>query len=153
MTTEFDQLVLQFQSSGYCVLPNVIAALDCESIRDNVSQAVDRQRQQYVNAPNNVGFTPSIINHDQSFADYLADDRVLAFVQHILGHNIRISFTSAIINERGGWHADWPFNQKNAGHLPAPYPDTVMHITTLWMLSPFRQENGGTLVLPGSHRL
>jgi hypothetical protein len=27
-----------------------------------------------------------------------------------------------------------------------------MHITTLWMLSSFAAENGGTLVLPGSHR-
>ncbi|MDP6446591.1 MAG: phytanoyl-CoA dioxygenase family protein [Pirellulaceae bacterium] len=55
-------------------------------------------------------------------------------------------------NKRGDWHADWPFNQKNAGHLPAPYPDVVMHRTTLWMLSPFGEANGGTLVVPGSHR-
>ena len=27
-----------------------------------------------------------------------------------------------------------------------------MHITTLWMLSSFSEENGGTLVVPGSHR-
>ena len=74
----------------------------------------------------------------------------------LLGHNLRISFTSAIVNEpgnaRGGWHADWPFNQNNAGHVPAPYPDAVFHLTTLWMISPFSPENGGTLVIPGSHR-
>ena len=27
-----------------------------------------------------------------------------------------------------------------------------MHLTTLWMLSPFTEENGGTLFVPGSHR-
>ena len=27
-------------------------------------------------------------------------------------------------------NADWPFNQKNAGHVPSPYPDAVMHLTT-----------------------
>ena len=28
----------------------------------------------------------------------------------------------------------------------------MLHVTTLWMLSPFEVENSGTLVLPGSHR-
>lgn len=70
---------------------------------------------------------------------------------------MRISYTSAIVNEpgnaRGRWHADWPFNQLNAGHIPAPYPvDTMFHLTTLWMLSPFSKENGGTLIRPKSHR-
>ena len=69
---------------------------------------------------------------------------------------MRISFTTAIINNpgnsRGPWHSDWPFNQNNAGHIPAPYPDAVQHITTLWMLSPFNSETGGTLIVPGSHR-
>jgi ectoine hydroxylase-related dioxygenase (phytanoyl-CoA dioxygenase family) len=87
---------------------------------------------------------------------YLADEKLMAVIDRLLGHNTRISFTSAIINEpgneRGEWHADWPFNQKNAGHIPAPYPDVLMHVTTLWMLSPFSVENGGTFVLPGSHR-
>ena len=156
MDSEIDQLLIQLQISGFCVLPHVIPEVDCAAIRDSVARAVHGQRQNYPDAPADVGFTPSIINHDQSFAEYLADDRLLALMERLLGPHVRISFTSAIINEqgneRGNWHADWPFNQKNAGHIPAPYPDSVMHITTLWMLSPFSSENGGTLVLPGSHR-
>ena len=27
-----------------------------------------------------------------------------------------------------------------------------MHLTTLWMLSEFNSDNGGTLIVPGSHR-
>ena len=156
MPFDLEQLRLEFNVSGFCVLPYVIPAVECEAIRDNVTGVVDRQRANYPNAPRKVGFTPSIINHDQSFAEYLAHDELMQFVKGVLGHDVRISFTSAIINEpgneRGDWHADWPFNQKNAGHVRAPYPDAVMHITTLWMLSPFSRENGGTLVLPGSHR-
>ena len=74
-----------------------------------------------------------------------------------MGQNVRVSFTSAMINypgnARGGLHADWPFNQRNAGHIPAPYPDIVAHLTTLWMLSPFSAENGATVIVPGSHRM
>ncbi len=152
-----DQLLLQLQISGFCVLEGVVPEGRCSEIRDSVSAAVQRARSDYPNAPTRVGFTPSIINHDQSFAEYLADERLMALAGRVLGSHVRISFTSAIINEpgneRGDWHADWPFNQRNAGHVPAPYPDAVMHITSLWMLSPFNVENGGTLVLPESHRM
>ena len=55
-------------------------------------------------------------------------------------------------NARGYWHADWPYNRTNASHIPAPYPDAVLHLSTIWMMTPFSAENGGTLVVPGSHR-
>ncbi len=145
----------QLQISGFCILPDVVPVYKCEAIRESISCAVQRERENFRNAPAHVGFIPSIINHDQSFAEYLAHDLLLALIENLLGTHLRVSFTSAIINEpgnqRGEWHADWPFNQKNAGHIPVPYPDAVMHITTLWMLSPFNGENGGTLILPGSH--
>jgi ectoine hydroxylase-related dioxygenase (phytanoyl-CoA dioxygenase family) len=150
----------QIHISGFCVLENVVPADRCEEIRDSVMETVGREHANYETGrtavENKVGFTPSIINYNQSFAEYLADERLLALVGCLLGEHVRISFTSAIINQpgnpRGGWHADWPFNQNNAGHLRAPYPDAVMHITTLWMLSSFDEENSGTLVVPGSHR-
>lgn len=149
-------LLTQMQISGFCILKDVIPAERCAEIRQNLIAAAERSRQDYASAPTNVGFVPSVINHDQSFAPYLADDRLMSLVTALLGEHVRISFTSAIINEpgnaRGEWHADWPFNQKNAGRVLAPYPDAVMHLTTLWMLSPFEAANGGTLVVPGSHR-
>ncbi len=155
-----EDLYFQVQASGFCVLKNVIPADRCCEIRDRVFDTVQRESARSATgqsaAARGVGFTPSVINHEQSFAEFLADDRLLALVGRLLGEHVRISFTSAIINqprnERGDWHADWPFNQRNAGHVPAPYPDTVMHLTMLWMLSHFEAENGGTLVLPGSHR-
>jgi ectoine hydroxylase-related dioxygenase (phytanoyl-CoA dioxygenase family) len=144
------------QTNGYCVVQDVIPLQRCADIRRRIQTVVDRERSDYPGTPTNVGFIPSVINHDQSFTEYLAHPAILSLVHSVLGAQVRISFTSAIINEpgnaRGDWHADWPFNQNNAGHIPAPYPDAVFHLTTLWMLSPFENENGGTLIVPGSHR-
>ena len=36
--------------------------------------------------------------------------------------------------------------------MPAPYPDLVMHLTAIFMLTSFSQQTGATYVLPGSHR-
>jgi len=155
-----EPLVCELEQNGFCVLESVIPEGRCREIRDSLVETVDREHQHYETgrraAGQGVGFTPSVINHNQTFADHLADARLLELVRRVLGAHVRISFTSATINHpgnlRGGWHADWPFNQTNAGHVPAPYPDVVMHLTTLWMLSAFDANNGGTLVVPGSHR-
>ncbi len=140
---------------GFCILPDVIPPSRCVAIADSLRQTAHRLRSTY-DCPENIGFVPGVINHDQSFAEFLASPPLLRICEELLGHNIRITFTSVIINQpgnaRGDWHADWPFNQRNAGHVPAPYPDRIMHLTTLWMISPFTTANGGTLIVPRSHR-
>ena len=145
---------IEIRERGFCVLRGVIPESRCEQIAASLSQTVRRLSEQYP-SPNQIGFVPGLINHDQSFAEYLSAPPVLDLCEELLGHNIRITFTSAIINHpgnhRGDWHSDWPFNQTNAGHVPAPYPDRIMHLTTLWMITEFTFENGATLIVPRSH--
>ena len=97
-----------------------------------------------------------MINEVQSFAPYLADRRLIDLIESFFGAWARISCTDCVVNlpgnERGYWHADWPYNQTNASHIPAPYPDAVLHLSTIWMMTPFSAETGGTLIVPGSHR-
>ena len=149
-----ERLLLHLKLDGWCVVEDIIPADQIEHVRQSVEAAVAEHRNPA--APSGIGHLPGMINFDQSFAPFLADEKLLALVGAMLGHHPRISFTTGTINypgnERGGWHADWPFNQNNAGHIPAPYPDATVHLTTLWMLAPFTEENGGTLLVPGSHR-
>ena len=152
-----EQLLLQLKIDGWCVLEGIVPPREVESIRRSVEDTVAARRDPGAQAARRgIGHLSGIISYDQSFAHYLADARVMHLVRSMLGQHPRISFTTGTINypgnERGGWHADWPFNQRNAGHVPAPYPDAVMHLTSLWMFSPFTAENGGTLLVPGSHR-
>lgn len=139
---------------GFCVLRNIVPKDSVGAVRQSVLDTAEQQRQP--DAPSQIAFVPSLLRYDHSAAPYLADRRLLSVAEALLGPHLRISFVSAIINEqgnqRGDWHADWPFNQRNAGHIPAPYPDVLLHLTTLWMLSPFSIKNGGTLVVPQSHR-
>lgn len=143
------------QLDGWCVVENVIPATAVAAVREGILTATARHRNPH--APAHIGHLSGVINYVQSFAPYLADARLLGVIEGVLGPHVRISFTTATINEpgnaRGGWHADWPYNQRNAGCLPAPYADLPTHITTIWMLSPFRAETGGTLVISGSHRM
>lgn len=150
-----ERCLFHLRSDGYCVLTDVIPDDRVAAVRRGVLEAVAQHRS--TDAPPGIGHVSTLINHDQSLAPYLADERLLALVRATLGPYPRISFITATVNEPGNprlrWHADWPFNQSLAGAIPAPYPDAVMHLTTIWMLSPFTVRNGGTLLVPGSHRL
>lgn len=140
---------------GWCIVEDVIPAHEVEAVRHATLETTSRHRNP--KAPRNIGHLSGVINYDQSVAPYLATPHLLTLLEGILGPHVRISYTTATINEpgnaRGGWHADWPFNQNNAGAIPAPYADRPMHITTIWMLSPFSAETGGTLVVSGSHHM
>ena len=147
--------LLHLKLNGWCVLNNIIPSDRVASIRESIIATTAKHRNP--NAPAHIGHVSGIINYDQSIAPYLADARLMNLLTAVLSTYIRISMTTGTINEpgnaRGDWHADWPFNQRNAGSFPAPYPDIVAHITTIWMLAPFTAESGGTLVVSGSHRM
>ena len=147
-------LATAIRDRGYCIVPDVIPGPRCEDSTHSVRHTVDRLAGTHP-CPENIGFVPGLINHDQSFAESLASPVLLNLCEEILGHNIRITFTSAIINhpgnQRGDRHPDWPFKQKNPGHAPAPYLDRIMHLTTLWMITEFTSDNGAMLIVTHSH--
>lgn len=150
-----DEQMLHLKLDGWCVVDNVIPAEDVAGVRESVlASTLKHQRS---DAPAQIGHRTGLINYNQSFAPYLVTPHFLDVIEAALGSPVRVSFTSAMINysgnARGNLHADWPFNQHNAGHIPAPYPDIVAHLTTLWMLSPYTPENGATIIVPGSHRM
>ena len=100
---------------------------------------------------------PSSINYIPSFAEYLADSRMTALIENLFGPHFRVCATSTTNNipgsDRKEWHGDQPFAGNYAGHIESPYPDTIlMTITTIWMLSPFNEDNGGTHLVPRSHK-
>ena len=158
----------RLKMDGFCVLEDIIPADQVDAVREDVVQTQathhrkaegeltkTRARGHRIGA-RGVANLKQIINETQSFVPYLVDQRILDIVEAVFGPHARISSTSCVINHpgnaRGYLHADWPYNATNASHLPAPYPDALLHLSSIWMLSPFSPETGGTIILPGSNR-
>ena len=153
---------------GFTLLPGVIPAGEVAAVRDSVVEAQGRRRAEseamlasirakgHRVSVTGVDSLRGVINETQLFAPYLADERLFEICRAFFGGHFRITTTDCVINRpgcgRGYWHADWPYNQTNASHIPAPYPDALLHLSTIWMLTDFTPENGGTLLVPGSHR-
>jgi ectoine hydroxylase-related dioxygenase (phytanoyl-CoA dioxygenase family) len=161
--------LLKLQMNGFCILGGIIPQDKVGTIRESVVDAQARydaesaakvaeiRARGHRIGYKGVGNLDQVINETQCFAPYLADGRILDLAEAIFGPFVRISSTACVINrpgnDRGYWHADWPYNQTNASHIRAPYPDTLIHLSTIWMLSEFTEANGGTFLLPGSHRM
>ena len=153
---------------GFCILRSVIPVDEVDDIRDEVENAVTENRRRtdqmqanvrargYRIGATGVASTGDLINQTPRFGRYLADRRIVDPCESIFGPYVRVSSVGAVMNHpgnaRGYWHSDWPFNQTVASHIPAPYANAVVHVTAIFMLSPFTEETGGTLVVPGSHR-
>ncbi len=162
------EIARHIRENGCCIVEDVIPSGEVGGIRKRVlraqaaNDAAHQAREEATRARGHrvgargVGVLKQAINHDQSFAPYLADRRIVGALEIIFGPWLRISCTDVVVNhpgnERGYWHADWPFNQTNASNVPTPYPDAMMHASSLWMLTDFTAANGGTLLLPGTHR-
>ncbi len=158
-----EETIRRIRYEGWCLVDEVIPPDQVASVRDRVLATAAARPQCYEGER---GCLRGIIAYDQSFAPYVADQRLVGAAQAILGGGIRISLTTGIILAPGfgtddsdsggdssrGWHSDWPFSLGQTSALLAPYGDLPIHLTTLWMLSDFSSDNGSTYVVPGSHR-
>ena len=161
-------IAAKIREEGFCVVGGVIPDTEVETVRERTLQVVaandaawqaklqEMRARGHRAGSDGVAVVNQVLNHDQSSAPYLADRRIVETAEIFFGPWVRISCTDAVVNypgnDRGYWHADWPFNQTNAAHIPAPYADAVSKLSSLWMLSDFSPLTGGTLVIPGSHR-
>ena len=164
-----DEIVRRVRMDGWCVIPRVIPDGEVDAVRDTVVEEEARASTEYeafvkeLRAKGHriggqgIGLALGLIRALPDISKYFADETILGAAERMLGKHVRISTVTGLINrpgvKRGYWHSDWPFNQTTASYVPAPYPDAVMHLSSIFMLTEFSKETGGTLIVPGSHRL
>ena len=155
------------REDGFCIVEDIIPEAKIDEVHDSVVQAQASHHERAEAEPartrtrghrigtQGVGTLKQIINETQAFSPYLADRRILDIVEALFGPHARISCTDCGINHpgnaRGYLHADWPYNATNAtnaANIPAPYPDTPLHLSTIWMLSPSVARPAGPLSCP-----
>lgn len=158
----------KLKRDGFYVVENVIPEDEVDAVRQAIvaaqarkhaeseaALAATRARGHRVGAEG-VASLRQVINETQVFTPYLASRKMMDVIDALFGPYARVSCTDCVINypgnERGYWHADWPYNATNASHIPSPYPDALLHLSSIWMLTAFNEKNGGTFLVPGSHR-
>lgn len=164
-----EEIVDSLKRTGWCVIPDVIPEDEVDGVRAAVYGEIERQRDGWEEEaariersghqppPAKIGHAQALINElPELLGPLVAHPVLMEACEALLGPRFRISSVGAITtypgNERGHWHADWPYNGTLATCLPVPYPDALINLSAIFMLTEFTRETGGTLIVPGSHR-
>lgn len=149
---ETDAILATLKRDGFCVMKGVIPPDEIAGVRDSILATVS----EHSSLPPPNGVVTGLLRKNQIMARYLTNPRIMAVIGRLFGEHARVSMLTALVNgpgiKRGPVHADWPFNQNARAHVQAPYPDIIMNMVTMWMLTDYTPENGGTHVIPGSHK-
>ena len=145
--------ITQLREEGWCVLENVIPTDVVDSIREEVETSSEDYNQF---SKDNGRWERNVISFMPYFAEHLANERLLAVIRELLGPQVRISQTEYKIRPPHyklvrAYHSDFPYDLNQKWHITQPFPTAVIGITTLWMLTDFTTENGGTWIVPKSH--
>jgi ectoine hydroxylase-related dioxygenase (phytanoyl-CoA dioxygenase family) len=91
----------------------------------------------------------NLLARDGLFARIPIHDAVLPVVERVLDPECLLSSLTAI--EMNPGETEQPLHADD-GSIPLPKPHGPITCTAIWALTDFTEENGGTRVVPGSHR-
>ena len=142
-----DDDLLRLRVDGWCLLQGVIPETELEDVRESVLTTVTSP--EYLE-------DRDFLAHNSAFVRHVAEPRILAILEALWGPFHRVGWTGPTFRHPGDvreqWHVDWPFGRRPAAGILPPFPDAVMYLTSIWMLSPFLPDSGGTIIAPGTHR-
>eukprot|EP01047_Picozoa_sp_COSAG01_P057059 COSAG01_NODE_6551_length_3614_cov_2.669513_2_plen_370_part_00 len=177
-TSDSALALAQFIKFGFCILDGAIAPEALPALRASAEATAERHNGwHYELFPDHdtedhrsgrlqeyLWHVGGVLRHDLSFAPHVASPPVMALMEQAFDtpqSELLTTFTTLQVNRpgmdvggrgAGGWHSDGYLEQE------ASYPGEQQlrrpgHINCLFFLSDFSVVNGGTWMIPASHRL
>jgi ectoine hydroxylase-related dioxygenase (phytanoyl-CoA dioxygenase family) len=141
----------QIKADGYAIAPDIIGVKFLGRIRKEVARLVSSARRPM--PPNDFsGFNTlryfDLLNEKSIWTEVAAHPPVLEIIYRSLGRDCLLSvLCTALVGARERAQAIHCDDDIYA--LPRPHPHLVLN--TLWALDDFKEENGATRVVTGSH--
>ena len=159
-TTDQAQLEADFIRWGYCMVADALSPTQCQAQIDRLLDQAAAERAAGVASMSHRGaaqFVPNLIPKGQVFRDLIALETnatqhgplVETLLQKILGKGWYLTTAhGSIVQEHGGLQE----MHQDQGFVPLPHPPYPVACLIIWCYTDFDRENGGTYIVPGSHR-
>ena len=147
---DIDTIIAEMDERGYCVIPSVISTDKADEARavlerllaEEATEGTWRMKTQRVSR---------IAVKDPIFVELMVHPLIIAIWKSYLDEDAICSTWTANTAypgyDRIGWHPDFPFQRINQ-----PFPTDNVSGQTMWLLDDLTVENGGTGIMPYSHR-
>lgn len=136
------------ERDGYVVLPGLLSRQECDDLRAALTpllgptgrNAFEGHRTQRIY---------SVLTKTRAVDRLVDHPRVLALLDRLLLPNYLLSQLQ-VINILPG--EDAQLLHPDDGMYPVPRPRPPLSVATVWAIDEFTEDNGATVILPGSHR-
>ncbi|MFC9913243.1 phytanoyl-CoA dioxygenase family protein [Streptomyces sp. NPDC127197] len=136
------------ERDGYVILDNLLTEAECADIRAAVTPLLDRTgRNTFEGRLTQRVY--SVLNKTRACDRLVDHPRVLALLDRLLMPNYLLSQLQ-VINILPGENAQ--LLHPDDGMYPVPRPRPPLSAATVWAIDAFTEDNGATVVLPGSQR-
>ncbi len=153
--TEEDRIVEEIERNGFSVIKYDVDEKELQDLRDSIDEIYRIQMEEAKKAnpgsPAYNDYHPQILlAYDERFLNMAMNPEVIAIVKRFLGEYFVLRWQTGIINRPNitdvaySWHRDLVYQT----YTSSP----PLAISALYCLVDFSLENGGTHVLPGSHK-
>lgn len=153
------QALRDVEQHGLAILPGVLAGEKLKRVRDALYHAAESdysrgraQKLDYIDNPNDTTNrrVANILSRDPLFEDLASHPVAVQVVKELLGWPALLNNMSANILGPGGGESVLHADQMA---VPEPWPAQPQGVNIFWCIDDFTDANGGTRVVPGSHKL
>jgi ectoine hydroxylase-related dioxygenase (phytanoyl-CoA dioxygenase family) len=148
---DVNSVVERLERDGYAVLERYLSAEDVAAKKDDLSRILATNptgRNDFE------GFSTqriyALFAKTRTFDAQATDPLILGVLERILGPGFQLSAPVGI--SIGPGEKAQPMHTDD-GVYPVPRPHKHFVVNTMWALDDFTEENGATVVVPGSHKL
>ena len=157
-TADLETGLANIAEFGFTIVPDVLTGRLLEDVREALYREIewDRRARRHVPHPFDAEQSPNVrvwnpISKDPLFEDLATHPLVLDYVRRVIGWPARLSTLSGNINYPGAKACVLHCDQIWA---PEPWPPQgPLGINFGWCVDDFTKANGGTRIIPGSHKL
>ena len=145
--SDLQQAFWEMDIYGFTLLDNVLSADEVTTMRQQLThwEAQVGDEQRFLGRAGHVSNLPAL---DPVFHPIIDHPRTLPIIEYVLGQLIILgSLNARIVRPNDpvqGLHSDIRADLLNR--------DSPVMVNTVWLLDDFTAENGGTRIVPGSHR-
>lgn len=154
MTSAADRtdLVERLEVDGYVVLDDVVPADLIDELRDTVDRTLETTETPFggnLFLGTRTRRVFNLLGRDDVFAAVPLHEPVLDLVEQVLGPELLLSSLTAIDIHPG--QVAQPLHADDAS-IPLARPHQPLAVVAIWTLTDFTADNGGTRLVPGTHR-
>lgn len=137
------------QRDGYSIIENFLRPAELRAVREGLAPHLERHRGRNNFEGERTERVYTLVARGAIFERIVEDARVLALLDRLLRPGYLLTASQAICIHPG--ETPQPIHYDDQFYT-VPRPRPAISVSTIVAVDPFTAENGGTEILPGSHR-